>query len=68
MKDGVAQGGRPTGNQSRGSPNILRSCPGPFPSVPLALPEEILPEMEGNLGPCSQGRAAGPEMNVAFVP
>lgn len=33
-----------------------------------ALPQEILPEMEGNLGPGCQGPAASPEMNVAFVP
>lgn len=33
-----------------------------------ALQEEILPEMEGNLGPRCQDPAASPEMNVAFVP
>lgn len=43
---------------------------GPMPSGPRPPPEENLPEMGGNLGPCPcpQGSAARTENNVAFVP
>lgn len=63
---GLARGRRGTWTGGRGHP---RSCPGPFPSVPLPSRRKSSRKCKETWGPAASARpAASPEMNVAFVP